>query len=129
MDESGNLTPLRLAALQVANDVRSGRAELKRQITAGVVLVADVLVDPPPVATGITVIALLASQRGWGRIKSSKFLASHDVSETRKLSELSLRQRELLAAELRALDPLGVRLRARSAARSFPTAPPPPGAP
>ena len=129
MDESGNLTPLRLAALQVANDVRSGRAELKRQIAAGVVLVADVLVDPPPVAAGITVTALLASQRGWGRIKSSRFLSSNDVSETRKLGELSLRRRELLAAELRALDPLAVRLRERTAAGSIaagrPTAPPP----
>jgi len=129
MDESGNLTPLRLAALQVANDVRSGRAELKRQIAAGMVVVADVLVDPPPVAAGITVIALLASQRGWGRIKSSRFLSSNDVSETRKLSELSLRQREVLAAQLRALDPLAVRRCTRSSARSIPTAPPPPGAP
>ena len=129
MDESGNLTPLRLAALQLANDVRTGRAELKRQIAAGVVLVADVLVDPPPAAAGITVISLLASQRGWGHIKSSRFLSSNDVSETRKLSELSLRQREPLAVQLRALDPPAVRPRARSSARSIPTAPPPPGAP
>jgi hypothetical protein len=129
MDESGNLRPLRLAALQLANDARSGRAELKRQIASGAVRVSDVLVDPPPVAAGISVAALLVSQRGWGRIKSRRFLSSNDVGETRKLGELSQRQRELLAAELRSLDPFASRLRERSAARPLPTAPPPPGAP
>jgi hypothetical protein len=103
MDESGNLRPLRLAALRLANDARSRRAELKRQIAVGAVRVADVLVDPPPVATGIPVAALLISQRGWGRVKSRRFLSSNDVSETRKVGELSQRQRELLATELRAL--------------------------
>src|SRR5262249_42301511 len=116
------------AALQVANDVRSARAQLKRDIAAGVLSVADVLVDPPPVAAGISLSALLVSQRGWGRIKSRRFLSSNDVSETRKLGELSQRQRELLAADLHARDPLRVRLRERSAARKVPMAPPPPGA-
>jgi len=123
LDESGNLRPLRLAALQLANDARSGRAELKRQIAAGAVRVADVLVAPPPQATGISLAALLLSQRGWGRIKTRRFLSSNDVSETRKLGELSQRQLELLAAELRALDPLATRLRKRTAAGDA-TAPP-----
>jgi len=123
MDESGNLRPLRLAALQLANDARSGRAELKRQIAAGAVRVADVLVAPPAQATGISLAALLLSQRGWGRIKTRRFLSSNDVSETRNLGELSQRQRELLAAELRALDPLATRLRKRTAAGDA-TAPP-----
>lgn len=124
MDESGNLRPLRLAALQLANDARSGRAELKRQIAAGAVRVSDVLVDPPPGATGISVAALLLSQRGWGRVKTRRFLSSNDVTETRKLGELSQRQRELLAAELRALDPIATRLRQRTAAGT-PAAEPP----
>ena len=80
MDESGNSRPLRLAALQLANDARSGRAELKRQIAAGAVRVADVLVDPPPGASGISVAALLLSQRGWGRVKTRRFLSSNDVT-------------------------------------------------
>jgi hypothetical protein len=129
VDETGNLRPLRLAALQLANDARSGRAELKRQIAAGVVSVTDVLIDPPPVAAGISVGALLVSQRGWGRIKSRRFLSSNDVSETRKLGELSQRQRELLAADLRALDPFSARLHDRAASQPLPTAPPPAGAP
>lgn len=120
MDESSNLRPLRLAALQLANDARSGRAELKRQIAAGNVRLAEVLTDPPPEATGISLAALLLSQRGWGRIKTRRFLSSNDLSETRKLGELSQRQRELLAAELRALDPLATRLRERTAAASSP---------
>ena len=129
MDESGNLRPLRLAALQLANDARSGRAELKRQIAAGAVQVADVLMAPPPGATGISLAALLLSQRGWGRIKTRRFLSSNDVSETRKLGELSQRQRELLAAELRALDPLATRLRARTAVGSPGPEPPVAGQP
>ena len=112
-----------MAALQLANDARSGRAELKRQIAAGAVRVADVLVAPPAQATGISLAALLLSQRGWGRIKTRRFLSSNDVSETRKLGELSQRQRELLGAELRALDPRATRLRKRTAAGDA-TAPP-----
>jgi hypothetical protein len=129
MDESSNLRPLRLAALQLANDARSGRAELKRQIAAGNVRLAEVLTEPPPEATGLSLAALLLSQRGWGRIKTRRFLSSNDLSETRKLGELSQRQRELLAAELRALDPLATRLRERAAPQPISTAPPPPGAP
>ncbi|MGZ4230809.1 MAG: hypothetical protein ACXVVQ_05215 [Solirubrobacteraceae bacterium] len=129
VDESGNLRPLRLAALELANDARNGRAELKRQIAAGVVSVADVLIDPPPVAAGSSVSALLVSQRGWGRIKSRRFLSSNDVSETRKLGELSQRQRELLAADLRSLDSLSARPRERAASQPVPAAPLPPGAP
>jgi len=124
MDESGNLRPLRLAALQLANDARSGRAELKRQIAAGAVRVADVLVDPPRGANGISLAALLLSQRGWGRTKTRRFLSANDVSETRRLGELSQRQREMLAAELRAHDPLATRLRERSAAGSPAAGPP-----
>jgi hypothetical protein len=129
MEEQGNLRPLRLAALQLANDARSRRAELKRQIATGAIRVSDVLVDPPPIAAGISVAALLVSQRGWGRIKSRRFLSSNDLSETRKVGELSQRQRELLAAELRALDPFAARMRERVGAQPVPTAPPPPGAP
>jgi hypothetical protein len=33
---------------QLANSVRQARAELKRQIASGAVLVVDVLLDPPP---------------------------------------------------------------------------------
>src|SRR5690349_1142617 len=129
MDESSNLRPLRLAALQMANNARSGRAELKRQIAAGAIRLADVLMEPPPEATGISLAALLLSQRVWGRIKTRRFLSSNDLSETRKLGELSQRQRELLAAELRALDPFATRLRERTAPQTMSTAPPPPGAP
>jgi hypothetical protein len=129
MEKSGDLAPLRLAALQLANDVRRGRAALKREIATGSVRVADVIVDPPPVAAGITVAALLVSQRGWGRVKCGRFLLSNDVGETRKLGDLSQRQRELLAADLRAIDPGVLRLRERAAARPVPTAPPSPGAP
>src|SRR5437016_12073731 len=41
-----------------------------------------------------------------------RFLSSNDVSETRKLGERN-QQRELLAAELRGMDPLAARLRER----------------
>ena len=99
------------------------RADLKRQIATGAVRVGDVLVDPPPVAAGIPVAALLVSQRGWGRVKSRRFLLSNDVGESRKLGELGQRQRELLAAELRALDPLAVQLAERAAAQPAPQAP------
>ena len=39
-----------LAALQLANEARRARAQLKRQIADGTVSAAEILLDPPDVA-------------------------------------------------------------------------------
>ena len=48
----------------------------------------------------MTVGELLRSQRRWGRTRSRKFLAALTLNENRELGRLTLRQRQMLAAEL-----------------------------
>jgi hypothetical protein len=90
----------RLAALRLANSVRHAKAELKRQIASGAVLVADVLLDPPPAAERCSVGELLMSQRYWGPNKCRKLLASIKIDETKQIGALTERQRELVAAQV-----------------------------
>jgi hypothetical protein len=92
----------RLQALSLANTVRSGRARLKREIGGGSVTVAEVLRDPQPEAEGCSLRELLMSQRQWGQRRSAGFLKRHEISERKLVSELTARQRELLARELTA---------------------------
>lgn len=91
----------RLAALRLANEVRSERAALKRRIAEGGLSAAEVLLDPSPVAAGCSLVDLLMSQRKWGRVKVSKFLARNQIGATKRISDLTDRQRQLLAAQLR----------------------------
>jgi hypothetical protein len=95
--------PQRLLALERANEVRRVRAELKRRIGAGQLSAAEVILECPVEARGWPVARLLVSQPSWGRAKCSKFLARTRISELKTVGELTGRQRELLAAELRQL--------------------------
>ncbi|MFZ0386150.1 MAG: hypothetical protein WAL22_10825 [Solirubrobacteraceae bacterium] len=94
----------RLQALELANVVRSARAQLKREIAAGVVTVAEVLGDPPPEAEGCSLRELVACQRGWGRRRCTSFLAAYEIGERKLIRELTTCQRDLLAAELESLN-------------------------
>jgi hypothetical protein len=95
-----NLERSRLEALSVANAVRRARAELKRDIAAGMTSAADVLRDPPAIAARLPVWALLMSQPGWGPARCKRFLAATQINEAKPIGELTLRQRELLAVQL-----------------------------
>jgi hypothetical protein len=90
----------RLAALRLANSVRQARAELKRQVASGAVLVVDILLDPPPAVERCTVGELLMTQRHWGPNKCRKLLASIKISETKQIAALTERQRELVATQV-----------------------------
>jgi hypothetical protein len=92
--------PQRLQALERANLVRLARAELKRRIADGDVSAAEVILDSPWEASSWSVGELLVSQRRWGAIRTRKLLASLQISETRTVSALTVRQREVLAAQL-----------------------------
>jgi hypothetical protein len=92
-----------LAALSTANAVRRARAHLKRDIADGTLSAADALDDPPPLTGGCPIGELLVSQRGWGRVRCHKFLATSQINEAKRIDELTLRQRRLLADQLRLL--------------------------
>lgn len=52
---------------------------------------------------GCSIGELLVSQRGWGRVRCHKFLLANEINEAKRISELTFRQRRLLADQLRVL--------------------------
>jgi hypothetical protein len=108
MTQTDTMTPepaQRLQALERANLVRLARAELKRRIADGDVSAAEVILDSPWEASSWSVGELLVSQRRWGSIRTRKLLMSLQISESRTVSALTVRQRELLASQLACSSP------------------------
>lgn len=99
----------RFEALERANDIRSYRAQLKRDLKARRLSARDVLfaaggVDREMVAT-MKVYDVLVHVPKWGRVKVSRRLSVARISPSKTIEGLSARQRWELAAVL----PRGVR--------------------
>src|SRR5204863_8358755 len=91
-----------MRALEMANRVRLGRAELKRKVSRWQLTAAEVVVTCPMEAESMTISDLLLSQRRWGRTRCRKFLMSIQMSENKTVGSLTERQRRTLAALLEA---------------------------
>jgi len=89
-----------MQALERANNVRCGRAALKRSIAKGRTDVSEVLLAPPSIVARMTLSELLMSQKGWGHVRLKRFLRSAGLTETNTLGKLTERQRHGLAALL-----------------------------
>lgn len=87
-------------ALELANHVRRARARLKTRIANGDLAAADVIQISPPELDGMPVAQLLASQRGWGEIRSRAVLARAGVREDKRIGSLTPRQRNQIASLL-----------------------------
>jgi hypothetical protein len=92
--------PQHLQALQRANAVRLARAELKRRIGDGQLMVAEVILTAPWEAESMTIADLLTSQRRWGHTRCRKFLQCVPMSETKTIGSMTDRQRRELAQML-----------------------------
>lgn len=89
----------RMAALQLANEVRSERARIKRDMKAGRRQFQSLLLDPPPSVETAKVVDLMLSMPRYGRVKVSKVLHQCRISPSKTVAGLSERQRhELIAA-------------------------------
>jgi hypothetical protein len=89
-----------MRALARANEIRLARAALKRQIAMGSTDAADIVLECPPEAEGMTVSELLSSQRRWGRARARKLLSRLELKENKQLVTFTQRQRQLLAGVL-----------------------------
>ncbi len=88
----------RRAALRLANDVRSRRADLKRKMKKGRVSSFDQLASPPRYIETMKVFDLLLSMPKVGRVKADKTLRQCRISPSKTVGGLSERQRrEILA--------------------------------
>ena len=89
-----------MEALNRANEVRTFRAQLKRDLKAGRVSIGALLLDPPPYLESAKVLDMLLALPKYGRVKATKILNSCRVSPSKTFGGLSERQRAELAGRL-----------------------------
>ena len=91
----------RMEALQRANDIRSRRAQLKRDLKAGRQPIHELLLKPPDYLQTAKVFDLLLAVPKYGRVKVNKILSQCRISPSKTLGGLSERQRGELVTLLR----------------------------
>lgn len=97
----GRTVEQRLSALEKANATRSRRAQLKRDLKAGEVLVVDLIASPPEFIETMKTFDLLLAVPKYGRVKVNKILSRERISPSKTIGGLSERQRRELVRALR----------------------------
>ena len=91
----------RLDALGKANQVRTRRATLKRDLKAGKVSIHTLLQQPPDYVETAKVMDMLLAVPKYGRVKVNKVLHQCRISPSKTIGGLSERQRDELVKLLR----------------------------
>ena len=104
----------RMRALRRANEIRSARARLKRDLKGGKVKVEKLLLDPPEYVLSAKAFDMILAVPKYGRVKANKILTQCRISPSKTIGGLSERQRAELVSPAA---PLGRRRRARGSAR------------
>jgi S13-like protein len=91
----------RMDALQRANDIRSRRAQLKRDLKGSRVTIQSLLLDPPEWVETAKVFDMLLAVPKYGRVKVNKILVQCRISPSKTIGGLSQRQRTELVQMLR----------------------------
>ena len=86
----------RLDALGKANEVRTRRAQLKRDLKAQRTSIHTLLLDPPDYVETAKVFDMLLAVPKYGRVKVSKVLQQCRISPSKTIGGLSERQRDEL---------------------------------
>jgi hypothetical protein len=89
-----------MQALQQANRVRRARSVLKRQVADGQLSPAEVILTCPSDLATMPIAQLLASQPGWGEVRSRALLAHVALREDKPIGSLTDRQRQAVASLL-----------------------------
>jgi hypothetical protein len=88
-------------ALQRANEIRTRRAKLKRDLKGGRVSIHDLLLNPPDYLETAKVFDMLLAVPKYGRVKVNKILVTCRISPSKTIGGLSERQRNELVSLLR----------------------------
>ena len=91
----------RMDALESANEIRSYRAKLKRDIKVGRTSVVHLLVDPPEEIETMKIFDLLLAMPKMGRVKVNKLLMQCRISPSKTVGGMSERQRDEVVSMLR----------------------------
>jgi hypothetical protein len=89
-----------MEALKRANDIRSKRAQLKRDLKASKVRIQTLLMDPPEYVQTAKVIDMLMAVPKYGRVKTNRILTNCRISPSKTIGGLSERQRSELVSHL-----------------------------
>jgi len=90
-----------MKALRRANEIRTARAQLKRDLKAGKVKVEQLLIDPPEYVLSAKAFDMIIAVPKYGRVKANKILSQCRISPSKTIGGLSERQRGELVAFLR----------------------------
>jgi hypothetical protein len=90
-----------MEALQRANNIRTRRAKLKRDLKAGRQPIDALLLSPPEYLETAKVFDLMLAVPKYGRVKVNKILSQCKISPSKTVGGLSERQRRELVDFLR----------------------------
>lgn len=91
----------RMDALKRANDIRTARAKLKKDLKAGKANIHALLLDPPEYVLTAKVFDMLLAVPKYGRVKTNRILNQCRISPSKTIGGLSERQRAELVNQLR----------------------------
>lgn len=83
-------------ALHRANQIRSSRAQLKRDLKSGQVNIRDIIADPPEYVLTAKVYDMLLAVPKYGKVKATRFINHCRISQGKTVGGLSERQRNEL---------------------------------
>lgn len=86
----------RMDALARANEIRSERARLKRELKSGRLSIHTLLLDPPEYLETAKVFDMMLAVPKYGRVKVNKILSTCRISPSKTIGGLSERQRSEL---------------------------------
>ena len=87
----------RLRALRLANEIRSARAQLQKDLASGKIELAQILAQPPECLRTARVRDVLLALPKIGSVKADRILADCGIAHSKTLGGLTKRQRtELL---------------------------------
>jgi hypothetical protein len=91
----------RMEALKRANDIRTARAKLKKDLKANRASIHAILLDPPEYVLTAKVFDMLLAVPKYGRVKTNRILNQCRISPSKTIGGLSERQRTELVSLLR----------------------------
>ena len=90
----------RMRALKRANEIRTRRAALKRDLKAGKVKIEILLLRPPEYVLSAKVFDMILAVPKYGRVKANRVLTQCRISPSKTIGGLSERQRRELVVQL-----------------------------
>jgi len=91
----------RMDALKRANDIRTARAKLKKDLKSGRVSILELLESPPEYILTAKVFDLLLAVPKYGRVKANRVLNRCRISPAKTVGGLTERQRKEMVSLLR----------------------------